>query len=98
MTDQSARGPDRKIRSGRVSAALWATQKKENGRTFTQWSVKVEKRFRDDDSGDWRSSTTFFPNELADLELVARRAREICRLQDGDPPSEDEVDDAQEPF
>jgi hypothetical protein len=76
------RPPDKELRAGKVGAALWKSETVRDDRTVIEWSVKVEKRYKDRQGDEWRSSNYYFPSELADLEIVVRRAHEFCRLRE----------------
>jgi len=43
------------------------------------FSVRIEKRYKDA-TGNWQSTTRFKRGDLADLELVAFKAREFVSL------------------
>ena len=63
--------PIKKFRLRRVELAVWA-KKNEDG--YTNYSVSVQKSFRDKDSGEYISSHSFFPEELAIVSVLAQQA------------------------
>ena len=85
MSQQAPQRPEREFRAGGVSAAIWkSASTNQDGRTVDRWSVKIQKRYQDQQSGDWRSSDYYYGSELADLALVAQRAYEFIRLRDSE--------------
>jgi len=80
---QENRRPDREFRAGRVRASLWKQEVQRDGRTEVQWSTKIQKSYRDDDSKDWKSTDYYYPSELSDLLIVTRHALDFIRLREG---------------
>jgi len=64
MTDTQGNSPPIKtFRAGQIEAAIWPQEKEQDGRTYVQHSVRIQKRYRDKD-GNWQATEYFFPNEL----------------------------------
>lgn len=61
MTGQT---PVAKFRAGQVSAALWQNDIQVRGQTVKVLKATVQRRYKDKDSGEWRSSTSFSRNEI----------------------------------
>jgi len=51
------------------------------------FGVRIEKRYKDT-AGNWQSTTRFKRGDLADLELVAFKAREFISLNKREPEKE----------
>jgi hypothetical protein len=69
-------GPEKEFRAGLVKAAVWKnTRKDKAGQEFEAVSVRVERRYQDKD-GKWQSTSSFRPNDLPRLALVAQKAFE----------------------
>jgi len=83
MTHQSDR-PVQRFKAGSVSAAVWATTRERGGRTSTRYAVSIVKRYKDPE-GNWHNGTTFFPNDLPRVQLVAGKAYEFCSTGGKDP-------------
>jgi len=65
--------PVLKVQQGQMSAAAWSRKvERDNGASFEQLSVKIEKRYRDAD-GNWKSSTSYTPTELLRLQHFVGR-------------------------
>ena len=71
-----------------VRAAIWKREVEQNGRTVIRYSIKVEKQYRDKQTGEWKSTTNFFPEDLPKLRLVASEAYRFVTLR----TSEDDPD------
>lgn len=84
MSQQPASRPEKEFRAGRASASIWRNESVQDGRTVVDFNIRIQKRFFDRQSGEWRETDYFFPNELSDLELVAAEARRYVRLREND--------------
>ena len=65
------------VPSGRgafINASIWENEVKQDGDTFTTYSVTLEKRYQKD--GDWKSATGFNANEMLVVAYVANKAYE----------------------
>lgn len=81
MNDQSQKRPCREFRAGTVSAAVWEETSIVNGRNVTQYNIRIQKRYRDERSGQWKTTTYFRPDELPKLVLVANKVFEDVMLK-----------------
>ena len=79
--------PIKVFRAGTAVAAIWQTKAPSDGRAVPQYSIRIQKRYRDDRSGQWKTTTYFRPDELPKLGLVVSRAYEFLTLR--------EIDDTQ---
>ena len=68
---QPTQKPTKEFRAGTVKAAVWKEQREEGGRSTARYSVKIEKRYFDEASKEWRNTDYFFANDLPRLRLVA---------------------------
>ena len=80
--------PVKEFRAGTIKAAIWANETESGAGTSVRYSVQFQKRFRDNSTGSWRDSRSFFPEDLPRLGLVVSSAFEYCVLQE----SSDETD------
>jgi len=77
---------------GGISSAVWRTQSTKNGRTFDKFSVKLQKRYKDPATGEWKGSEMYlFPSEIHALLMVARKAYEHCTLVEKAEDAEESV-------
>jgi hypothetical protein len=74
--------PEREFKArGGISSAIWRTQSVKNGRTIDKFSIKLQKRYKDPATGEWKGSEMYlFPSEIPALLVVANRAYQHCVL------------------
>ena len=81
MTGQT---PVAKFKAGQVSAALWQNDIQVRGQTIQVLKATVQRRYKDKDSGEWKSSTSFSRNEIALAIYCLQKAFEkIIEAQNG---------------
>jgi len=76
-----ANKPVKSFRAGGIEASIWENEIQQGGQQVTRHSVTIRKQYRDKD-GNWKESSTFFPNDLPRLVLVAQRAFEHVALNE----------------
>jgi len=81
---QQAQKPTKEFRAGTIKAAVWKEQREEAGRATARYSVKIEKRYFDEESKEWRNTDYYFANDLPRLRLVAERAFEFIVLHESE--------------
>lgn len=81
MTQQT-QVPIKEFRAGSVKAAIWREEVQDQGRAIVKHSVKIQKRYLDKSSNEWRTTDYFFPNDLPRLCLVAEKAFEYVALRE----------------
>lgn len=60
---------------GQISAAIWENEiQTRNGGTATIQKVSVQRRYKDNKDGKWKSSTSFSRNEIPLAMYVLQRA------------------------
>lgn len=84
MSEQARERPIKEYRAGAVHAAIWGKEVTRNGRKWTEHSVRVQRHYKDERSGDWRTTTYFRPEDLPKLVLAANKAYEHIMLKDTD--------------
>ena len=81
MTGQA---PIAKFRAGQVSSALWENDIQVRGQTIKILKATVQRRYKDKDSGEWKSSTSFSRNEIPLAIYCRQKAFErIVEAQNG---------------
>ncbi len=78
----NAERPIQEFRAGTAVAAIWVSKNAVHGRSTAQHSIRVQKRYRDDRTGQWKTTTYFRPDELPKLSLVVSRAYEFLTLRE----------------
>lgn len=86
MAKQEPKKPEKKIRSGRVSATIWKNQMERDGAMVDTHSVQIEKSYKDKED-KWQTTNSYNKNDLADLELVTQEARRYLSIK-GDKEEE----------
>ena len=81
MSNEQSERPASEFRAGTVVAAVWTKATTLNGRSVPQHSIRVQKRYRDEKSGEWKTTTYFRPDELPKLALVVSKAYEHLMLR-----------------
>ena len=61
MTGQT---PVAKFRAGQVSSALWQNDIQVRGQTVKILKASVQRRYKDKETGEWKSSMSFSRNEI----------------------------------
>ena len=56
--------PTAKFRAGQVSAALWENEIEMKGRVVTVLKATVQRRYKDNKTDTWKSSSSFSRNEI----------------------------------
>lgn len=80
MSQTQPQRPVKKFQAGAVGASIWQRTVKQDGREVQQFSVSIQKRYREKKSGNWQDSDSFFPNDLPRVEMVVRKAFEWITL------------------
>lgn len=75
------RPPDVEFRAGTIVGSVWSEASVIDGRSVTQHSIRIEKRYRDDRSGEWKTTGYFRPDDLPKLALVASKLFEHLVLR-----------------
>lgn len=81
---QQTQSPVKEFKAGSVKAAIWKDERDDQDRTVVRHSVKIQKRFFDKTSGEWRDTDYFFVNDLPRLRLVAEKAFEYIALRESE--------------
>lgn len=81
MSENTGKQPQKEFRAGTIVAAVWEDQAVVNGRSVPQFSIRVQKRYRDERSGQWKTTTYFRADDLPKLVLVANKVYEDVMLR-----------------
>ena len=79
--------PMKEFRAGTIVAAIWAETTPTNGRAAASYSIRIQKRYRDDRDGQWKTTSYLRLDELPKLALVVSRAYEFLTLRETEEPS-----------
>lgn len=81
MNEQDDKKPRKEYRAGTIVAAIWEDHTVINGRSFPQHDIRIQKRYRDERSGQWKTTTYFRPDDLPKLMLIAGKVYEDLMLR-----------------
>ena len=56
--------PVAKFKAGQVASAVWENQMNINGKSVTVLKATVQRRYKDNTTGEWKSSGSFGRNEI----------------------------------
>jgi len=73
--------PDREFRAGPLFAAVWMEPRKSGNGEDLVHSIRIQKRYRDERSGEWKSTGYLRPEDLPKLALLANRIYEDIYLR-----------------
>jgi len=74
--------PEKKFRSGQVSASIWKNQiTLQDGTKKDTHSVSIVKNYKDKEDA-WQETNSYSPNDLADLETVANECKRYLKLKE----------------
>ncbi len=82
--------PTKKFESGGVSVAIWANQIETANGPKTVDRVTVERRYKDQATGEWKSTGSFRDNELPRLILALQKAYEHLTFKKRDGEEEED--------
>ncbi len=66
---------------GTITASVWANEVQHGDRTVINYSVTLRKRYYDKTEKAWKTSSSFFPDELPKARLALRLAYEWIMLE-----------------
>jgi len=85
MSDQ----PNKPVKTfrckGGISAAVWQNQVERAGKTYTRFSVTVQKQYRDRD-GNWQTTSSLFEEDIQKVRLILGKVYEYICLQETEEP------------
>ena len=76
MAPISNNRPTREFRAGPLFAAVWTESRKVGNGEGVVHSIRIQKRYRDERSGEWKSTGYLRPEDLPKLALLANRLYE----------------------
>lgn len=82
MDQDESKRPIKEFRAGAISAAIWEKTATVDGRAVPQHSVRIQKRYKDERSGEWKTTGFLRSDELPKVVLVASKAFEHVTLRE----------------
>ena len=80
--------PVEEFEAGTIRASIWRNELEQDGHAVVRYSIKIEKRYRQKQTGEWTSTDQYFPDDLPKLQLVAAKAFEYVSLKSSSQASE----------
>ena len=66
--------PEFELKAGSIHAAVWRERIRREGRSWDDFSIRIQKVYRDPTDGQYRTTTYFRPDDLPKLALAANEA------------------------
>lgn len=81
MSQQNNSKPIKKFRIGSISSAIFRNETEKDRETLVRFSAQIRKQYRKDD-GSWHETSTYFPEDLPKLQLVAAKSFDFISLKE----------------
>jgi hypothetical protein len=81
MPQDQSNGPAAEFRIHGITATVWANQAQQGDRMVIRHSVQIQKRYFDKSANEWKTSATYFPDDLPQAILALQKAYEYIMLQ-----------------
>lgn len=88
MKPQDSQQPVKEFRVGGISTSVWSNESEKDGRIVRRYSVRLKKRYRDRQSGEWKDSDYLFTDDLPRARLVLDKAYEYVALKESEEGSD----------
>lgn len=80
---QESKYPEKKFKVNKITTAIWRTQHNKNGQSRNRFSIKLQKSYRDSNTGQWKTQEiVLFPAEIPAVQAVCQRAYEHCMVDE----------------
>jgi len=73
--------PEKTFRAGACSASVFLNERKTQDGTVKLPSVSFSCRYRDDQTGEWKDTSSMSPNEVARSLVVLQQALDYCWVE-----------------
>ena len=90
-TQRKPQAPMKSLRVGSLRCAIWANQAQRDGRNVTDYTIRINRRYKDRND-QWQTTDSLFPENLLAAAFLAQKAFEFIALN----TSEAEPQDARE--
>jgi len=81
MSQQKNSKPVKSFKAGTIQASIWRKETEKDGQTVVQYSVRIQKQYKND-KDEWQNTDYYFPEELAKLESVVRKAFDFISVKE----------------
>ena len=82
MSEQDLNLPEEQIRvGGTVTASIWRNEMRRGDRTVQTFAVQLQRRYFDKADQTWKTSKSFFADDLPKAELALHKAYEYIMIK-----------------
>ena len=81
MSQQEKDKPVKSFSAGKIQVSIWRQEINKDGQTIVRHSVRIQKQYKDD-KGEWQNTDYYFPEELAKLESLVRKAFDFILVKE----------------
>ena len=92
MENTSKTRPIRVFRCGGARAAVWAGTVKKNGKDVDVRRIRIQKSYKDKDTGEWKNTDWLFLEDLPKIVAVAAEAYRYFRVSSEEPDNTHHTD------
>ena len=82
MTQKKNNRPQIEFRAGGITGAVWTETAVVDGRVVPQHSIRIEKRYRDARTGEWKATGYLRTEDLPRVGLIASKLFEHLTLRE----------------
>jgi hypothetical protein len=80
---QEKKAPFKTFRAGKMNLGLWRNEVEEDDRTVVNYSIKIQKRYMEKQSEEWKTAKYLYLSDVPNLILCAQKAFEFLSLKEG---------------
>ena len=81
MSQEKNSKPVKSFSAGSIQASIWKKETEKDGQTVVRYSVRIQKQYKND-KGEWQNTDYYFPEELAKLESIVRKAFDFILVKE----------------
>ena len=81
MSQQSNSKPVKSFSAGNIQVSIWRQEIEKEGQIVVRHSVRIQKQYKND-KGEWQNTDYYFPEELAKLESLVRKAFDFILVKE----------------
>ena len=87
MSQQNSSKPVKSFSASGIEVSIWRQEGSKNGHAVIRHSVKIRKQYKND-KGEWKNSDYFWPEELAKLRSLVRKAYDYIVVKESEEAEE----------
>ena len=81
MAQQNNSKPVKSFSAGGIQVSIWKQEVERDGQMVIRQSVRIQKQYKND-RGEWQNTDYYFPEELARLESLVRKAFDFITVKE----------------